>query len=74
MTNIMLAAFNGTRYPDELLATIVRRVKTDSDDDKNRFIKLNDTRAGIINIRIEKLHGGYRSAIHAGTQHPKRKI
>ena len=54
MTNIMLAAFNGTRYPDELLATIVRRVKTDSDDDKNRFIKLNDTRAGIIKACINR--------------------
>ena len=54
MTNIMLAAFNGTRYPDELLATVVRRVKTDSDDDKNRFIKLNDTRAGIIKACINR--------------------
>ncbi len=54
MTNIMLAAFNGTRYPDELLATIVRRVKTDSDEEKNRFIKLNDTRAGIIKACINR--------------------
>ncbi|MGN0578667.1 MAG: type I-C CRISPR-associated protein Cas8c/Csd1 [Ruminiclostridium sp.] len=54
MTNIMLAAFNGTRYPDELLATVVRRVKTDSDEEKNRFIKLNDTRAGIIKACINR--------------------
>ena len=54
MTNIMLAAFNGTKYPDELLATVVRRVKTDSDEEKNRFIKLNDTRAGIIKACINR--------------------
>ena len=54
MTNIMLAAFNGTKYPDELLSTVIRRVKTDRDEDKNRFIKLNDTRAGIIKACINR--------------------
>lgn len=54
MTNIMLAAFNNTPYPDDLLATVVRRVKTDSDDDKNQFIKLNDTRIGIIKACLNR--------------------
>lgn len=42
------AILKGTRYPDELLSTVITRVKTDSDEDNNHFIKLNDTRAGLI--------------------------
>lgn len=42
------AILKGTRYPEELLSTIVARVKTDSDEENNHFIKLNDTRAGLI--------------------------
>lgn len=42
------AILKGTRYPDELLSTVITRVKTDSDEEKNHFIKLNDTRAGLI--------------------------
>ena len=56
MTAIMLSAFNGTAYPTALLETVIRRVKTDSDDDKNHFIKLNDTRAGIIKACINRKH------------------
>lgn len=47
-TNIMLAALNNTSYPDGLLSTIIQRIKTDSDTETNHFIKLNNTRAGII--------------------------
>lgn len=42
------AILKGTRYPEELLSTVVSRVKTDSDEENNHFIKLNDTRAGLI--------------------------
>ena len=45
---IILAALNNTKYPDSLLATVIRRVKTDSDDEKSTYIRLNDTRTGII--------------------------
>ncbi|MBE6764738.1 MAG: type I-C CRISPR-associated protein Cas8c/Csd1 [Ruminococcaceae bacterium] len=54
MTNTMLAAFGGSNYPHALLETVVRRVKTDSDDEKSRYIKLNDTRAGIIKACINR--------------------
>lgn len=54
MTAIMLAAFNGTRYPDGLLSTVIQRVKTDSDEENNRFIRLNDTRAGIIKACLNR--------------------
>ena len=56
MTSIMLAAFNNTKYPDGLLSTVIRRIKIDSDEEKNRFIKLNDTRAGIIKACLNRKH------------------
>lgn len=54
MTALMLAAINGTRYPDGLLSTVIRRVKTDSDEEKKHYIKLNDIRAGIIKACINR--------------------
>lgn len=54
MTNIILSALNGTTYPDGLLSTIIRRVKTDSDEEHNHYIKLNDTRAGIIKACLNR--------------------
>lgn len=54
MTSVMLSAFNGTKYPRGLLETVIRRVKTDSDDDKNHYIKINDTRVGIIKACINR--------------------
>lgn len=50
------AILKGTRYPDELLSTVITRVKTDSDEEKNHFIKLNDTRAGLIKGCINRKH------------------
>ena len=44
----------GYRYPSSLLATMVKRVQTDSDDDKNKFIKLNPTRAGVIKACLNR--------------------
>lgn len=54
MTSIMLAAFNNTKYPDSLLSTVVKRVKIDNDDDKSHYIKLNDTRIGIIKACLNR--------------------
>jgi len=54
MSAIMLSALNNTKYPDALLSTVIRRVKTDTDDDKNHFIKLNDIRAGIIKACLNR--------------------
>lgn len=48
LAGIFEAIFNGTNYPTSLLSTAIRRVKTDSDDEDNHFIKLNNARAGII--------------------------
>ncbi len=54
MSAIMLATLNDTKYPDALLSTVIRRVKTDSDEENNHFIKLNDTRAGIIKACLNR--------------------
>lgn len=54
ITSIMLSAFNGSNYPNELLETVVRRVKSDSDTDKSDYVKLNRVRAGIIKACLNR--------------------
>lgn len=54
MMKILEAVVNGTNYPDFLLNSIIRRVKTDSDDEKNHYIKFNDVRMGIIKACINR--------------------
>lgn len=48
IAGLIEAALKGTNYPEALLSTVVRRIKTDSDEDKNHFIKLNDVRVGVV--------------------------
>lgn len=48
LSKILEAVIYGRDYPAALLAGIIRRVKTDSDDENNRFIKMNDVRMGVI--------------------------
>lgn len=54
MTGIIRAAFEGGNYPEALLQTAVMRVKTDKNDDKSRFIKINFTRVGIIKACLNR--------------------
>lgn len=54
MTGIIRAAIEGTAYPEALLQTAVMRVKTDSDEEKNHFIKFNSTRVGIIKACLNR--------------------
>ncbi|NLW88788.1 MAG: type I-C CRISPR-associated protein Cas8c/Csd1 [Clostridiaceae bacterium] len=51
---LFFSILNGTNYPVSLLETAVRRVKTDSDDDKSSFIKINDTRISIIKACLNR--------------------
>ena len=53
-TALILAALHGTPYPDALLSTIVRRVKTDSDGENEHMTKINPTRAGIIKACLNR--------------------
>ncbi len=54
MTGIIHAASNGDFYPQELLATVIQRVKTDHNEEKKHFIKMNFTRIGIIKAYINR--------------------
>lgn len=48
------AIFHGYNYPESILATVIRRIKADSDDDKNKYIKMNPVRMGIIKAYINR--------------------
>lgn len=76
-SSIILAALQNTRYPDALLATVVRRVKTDQDDENDakggKYIKLNRVRAGIIkaclNRKITRRKSLWRGTRKTGIRH-----
>ena len=54
MAKLFDAIINGTAYPDALLTAVVRRVKTDTDDEKNSYIKMNNVRMGLIKACINR--------------------
>lgn len=54
VSRIFGSIINGTRYPHALLETVVRRIKTDSDDGNSNYIKMNNTRIGIIKACINR--------------------
>lgn len=54
LTEIIRAALNGSEYPTELLSTIIRRVKTDHNEEGKHYIKFNATRIGIIKACINR--------------------
>lgn len=54
LSALLLAMLNGTNYPSSLLDTVIRRVRTDQDEEKNPFIKINDTRVSIIKACLNR--------------------
>lgn len=48
IAKLLEAIVYGYNYPEFLLSTLVRRVKTDSDEENNSYIKMNDVRMGLI--------------------------
>ena len=46
IASLFASILNGTRYPDALLATVIARVKTDTDETQQK--KVNHIRAGLI--------------------------
>lgn len=54
LSKIYESVIYGTRYPEYLLSAMVKRVKTDSDTEKDRFIKINNVRAGVIKSCINR--------------------
>lgn len=51
---LLEAVVYGYRYPAFLLATAVRRIRTDSDEETNSFIRLNPIRAGILKACLNR--------------------
>lgn len=51
---LLNSILTGTRFPTQLLTTLVRRIKTDSDEEKNHFIKMNDTRIGLLKAILNR--------------------
>ena len=56
ISDLFNAVLTGANYPQSLLSTVIRRIKTDSDDPENKeyYIKLNDTRVGIIKACLNR--------------------
>jgi len=48
VSGLYSAVLGGGMYPTNLLSSIIRRVKTDQDTDKSKFVKINDTRISFI--------------------------
>lgn len=55
MAGIIRAAVDGGLYPMELLATVIRRIKTDRNPEGKHFTKMNPTRIGIVKACLNRL-------------------
>ncbi len=47
-SQLIINVIKGTMYPDNLLASLISRIKTDQDEEKNKFVKINEIRVGMI--------------------------
>lgn len=54
LSRLLEAIFNGYRYPEGLLATVIRRIKCDSNTENNSCMKLNPTRISIIKAYLNR--------------------
>ena len=54
ITKLFESIINGYKYPTEILDCVIRRIKTDRDTEKNKNIKINDIRLGIIKAYINR--------------------
>ena len=55
ISSLFKAIVYGYRYPIALLELVIRRVKTDNDTKDNRFIRLNNIRAGLIKAILNRI-------------------
>ncbi|HPG92009.1 MAG TPA: type I-C CRISPR-associated protein Cas8c/Csd1 [Clostridia bacterium] len=54
VSGLFSAVLNGGMYPGNLLSSIVRRIRTDQDSDKSKFVKINDTRISVIKAYLTR--------------------
>jgi CRISPR-associated protein Csd1 len=55
-TKLLQCILNGTPFPQIIMQTLVSRIKTDSDTDKNHYLKMNDTRIGLLKACVIRNH------------------
>ena len=51
---LLRTVLNGTPLPHGIAERLIRRIKTDSDTDKQHFIKMNDTRIGLLKVYLNR--------------------
>ena len=54
LSALVISMLNGTNYPSSLLETIIRRVKTDKDEETKYNIKINEARVSIIKACLNR--------------------
>lgn len=54
VSSLFSSILNGTNYPVAMLEAVIRRIRIDSDEEKNKFIKINDTRIRIIKAYLNR--------------------
>lgn len=54
MAKLLNAILNGYKYPDSLFAAMVRRIRTDSDEENKPYIKMNPVRMGFLKAYINR--------------------
>ena len=52
--DMLRSIIQGAPFPNRILSTVIRRIKTDSDDDKNHFVKMNDVRMGLLKACLNR--------------------
>ena len=50
----MESILRGTMYPKSVFCSIISRIKTDQDEDKNKYIKINNTRVSMIKAYLNR--------------------
>jgi CRISPR-associated protein Csd1 len=51
---LMQSILNGTPFPQIIMQTVVSRIKKDSDDKNNHYIKMNDVRIGLLKACLNR--------------------
>lgn len=52
--SLLKAMLSSTQFPQNILETVVRRIKVDNDSEKNHFVKMNDTRVGLLKACLNR--------------------
>ena len=51
---MLQSILNGNAFPYQIMNTVIRRIKTDSDEENKHYIKMNDTRIGLLKACLNR--------------------